>query len=76
MSVVQPTSDLLENRRVSTGPMALSKFSCFMYIYYTFNGMWRRRAASLRRQRARSDGGGDDYDGYNILLLERNSCCY
>ena len=28
MSVVQPTNDLA-TRRVSTGPMALSKFSCF-----------------------------------------------
>ena len=34
MSAVQPTGgDLLNHRRVSTGPMALSKFSYFTYYY-------------------------------------------
>ena len=66
MSVVQPINDLLGNRRVSTGPMALSKFSCFTYILLLYI-QWRAAAASA------SD---NDDDGYNILLLERDSCCY
>ena len=67
MSVVQPINDLLGNRRVSTGPMALSKFSCFTYILLLYI-QWRAVAAA-----SASD---NDDDGYNILLLERDSCCY
>ena len=53
----------LATRRVSTGPMALSKFSSFTYniynYYYTYNGT------------ARSVGDDNDDDGYNILLSSR-----
>ena len=66
MSVVQPTNDLLENRRVSTGPMALSKFSCFTYIPLLY----------IETMCGGARSNGDDNDGYNILLLERDSCCY
>ena len=69
MSVVQPTNDLA-NRRVSTGPMALSKFSCFTYILLLYIETMCRGGS------ARQHSDGDDNDGYNILLLERDSCCY